>query len=371
MGWKTGLGMFALLGIVGCATAANSRAVHTPGADAAHRGHRDPAPSVSAPAVHHTVVAPETTRAHPSVSGKWLDFRDQRSAYLETLIEPLLACAEAKPKLRAPECNKRIETFEVPLALSAAYRITKDPRYAKAADKTIDRKLVAQHARFDRYSSAWFLALARERELATRETDLRKTAELVAARLETSLADLDEFAFAQAALFGSEQNVAWAVYHLWRWADHSADGDLAGRTRQYTSTRMLGADMDSWCPMPVDSEPENFEFIPPCLQRAMTVLAVMPEQISNKWLEDFVAAQDQLSPVDHPRLATHGALNFARAWGLWSLYAATGDGAYRDSFVDHMDAGVGQLRRAKAKGAEVDPWQAAFGVYALSYTYEP
>jgi len=318
--------------------------------------------------VHATKVAAESTRPHPSVSHTWLDFREHRSAHAEQLAAPLLACARAEAGERSPDCNRRMETFEIPYALTALYRVTKDLRYAKAAERTIMRERVERHPRFDMYSASWFLALAREREVAMHNSDLRKEADAVAARLESALNDLDDFEFAQRALFGSDDNVAFVLTNLWGWADHRADAAMTQRLVSYTRSRMLADDMDSWCPMPVDGKPQNFEFMPPCLQRATTVLAVMPEQISNAWIREFVAAQHELEPIRHPRLTEHGVLNFARGWGLWSLYEATGDGRYRDMYVEHMNAQLGELER-RGESASMDPWYSAFGVRALVQSY--
>jgi hypothetical protein len=298
-----------------------------------------------------------------------MSFRDERSAYLETLAAPLLECANAKPKKRSPDCQRRLDTFEIPYALTALYRVTKDPRFGEAAEKSIDRKRVAKNDRFDHYTAAWFLAFARERELATRNTDMRAPADAVAARLESVLSDLDDFQFAQKALFGSDENVAFTLSNVWGWADHRADATMRSRLVSYTKSRMLGADMDSWCPMPIDGEPENFEFMPPCLTRATTVLEVMPEQLSNKWISEFVAAQDKLEPVRSPRLTEHGVLNFTRSHGLWSLYEATGKGLYRDMYVAHMKAQMAELGRMQKRGETIDPWYSAFGVRALVRSY--
>jgi hypothetical protein len=363
---KSWLGGFVLCALAGCATTAvptQAPSVKAPSVE-------EPAAQEPAATVHHTAVAAtKSAKGHPSVSQTWLDFRDQRSAYVETLAKPLLDCANAKLRDRTPECTKRVESFEVPYALTALYRVTKDPRFADAAEKAIDRKRVSKHDRFDDYTAAWFLAFSREREVAMHNTDLRKEADAVAARLESGLTDLDDFQFAQKALFGSEENVAFTLSNLWSWADHRADSAMTTRLVSYTKSRMLGADMDSWCPMPVDGEPENFEFMPPCLQRATTVLEVIPEQISNKWIREFVAAQDKLEPIRSARLTEHGVLNFSRSWGLWALYEATNNGLYRDMYVSHMQAQLGELQRTAKKEETIDPWYATYGVRALVESY--
>lgn len=331
-------------------------------------------PTVVAPTVqdqvvvHQSVVAAQRD-AHPMVSHRWLEYRDARDAYLQTLAAPLLECGQTKVRDRTPECVRRSATFEVAYALTALYGVTHDGRYAEAADRAYDREVLTDIDGMEPYAAAWFLTFAKEREAVVGKTDLRDTAQAVAGALESKLEGLDEYAFTQGVLFGSENNVAFALQSLWGWAEHTGDAELSQRLEAFTKSRILGQEMDSWCPLPVDGSPESFEFLPPCLQRATTVLSVMPEQISNKWLAEFVAAQDQLSPVTHTSLSTHGSLNFARAWSLWDLYKSTGEDRFRDMYIAHVDAQMNVLERAKARGESIDPWQAAFGVHALMASY--
>jgi hypothetical protein len=170
-------------------------------------------------------------------------------------------------------------------------------------------------------------------------------------------------------MFGNEKNVAWALYNVWAWAQHTGDEPMIGRLTALTKDRMLSAEMDAWCPLPIDGEPENHEFLPPCLQRATTVLSVMPSQVSNPWLSQFLAAQNDLEPIRDPKLATHASLNFARAWSLWEVYESTADGTYRDLYVAHVTAEMDHMARQEQAGQGVDPWQAAFGVHALAQSF--
>lgn len=324
-----------------------------------------PAPVVT---VHHTAVAAERAN-HPLVSHTWLSFRDQRSAYLETLAAPLLQCATAKRKAKAPDCLAREGTFEVAHALTVLHRVTDSSRFGDAAELAVMAIDKSKLDTVEPYAASWFLALAMERKKATGNDDLQTHAVKVAANLESWLSDLDEHTFTQSVMFGHENNVAFALLNLWRWANHTGDAALEGRITRFTETKILAKDMDSWCPLPVDSEPEAFELFPPCLNRAVTVLAVMPDQIANPWLADFVAAQSQLEPLRHPRLQTHNNLNFSRSWALWSVYKSTGEAKYRDQYIAHVRTQMSIVEQDVAQGRPLDPGTAAFGVYALSLSY--
>ena len=346
----------ATLGLLGCA---HGNATPAPEA---------PAASTSKPeaAVIETAVAAAKTDL---VSEAWVGFRDVRDGYLDKLGTALVACTQGKAADRSPECERRKETFELAFGLATLYRVTKDPKFKDAADAAVDQKALRKIDGADLYTSSWFLALAREREVAFDDTSLRSKANDVALRLEGELSGLSEYSFAQGAMFGNENNIAWALYNVWSWAEHAEDDLLQSRLGSLTKDRILGAEMDSWCPMPVDSEPENHEFLPPCLQRATTVLSVMPSQVSNPWLSKFLAAQTNLEPIRDARLSTHASLNFSRAWSLWAVYETTADGTYRDLYVAHVQAEMDHMARQEKKGEAFDPWQAIFGVYAVAQSY--
>ncbi len=321
-----------------------------------------PEPVTSAVVVQTVVAAV----SDPGIDEAWADFRAQRNAHLQLAADTLLACADAKPKERSPDCQRRRDSFEVAYGLSAMYRLTHDPRYLDAADAAIDAKAVGRVDRLGAYGASFFLALATEREQTKRRTDLHAAAANVAARLEAWLTDADDYEFAQRSMFGNEENAALVLARLWDWAELTADGGMRDRLRSLTERRFVGVEMDSWCPQTVDCEPENFEFLPPCLQRASAVLAVMPSERSNPWLEAFLAKQSELEPMTLSQLGTHQSLNFTRAIALWRVFEATGDTAYRRKYVEHVQTGMTFLGRQD----EIDPWHAAFAVHALSMSIE-
>lgn len=325
------------------------------------------APVVSPEPVQAVVVEP--TVAATTVSGidtAWSDFRERREARLAEVAQPLVACAQASARDRGPECVTRRDTFEVAFGLSTLYRVTHDPAYLEAADAAVDARAVSRLDRLDAHGQSFFLALATEREQTKRRTDLHRAAEGVAASLEAWLSEADDYAFAQRTMFGKDDNAAVVLERLWAWAELNADDGLRDRLRGLTEQRFVAKDMDSWCPQTIDGEPENFEFLPPCLQRASAVLSVMPAERSNPWLDTFLAHQTELEPVTLSRLSTHEALNFTRAIALWRVYEATGDTRYRTKYVQHIDAGFDRMAQRSEAGEAIDPWHAAYAVQALA-----
>lgn len=343
----------ALMGCAGTAKVAPT-APTAPAADVAE---------VQAVVLEPTVAA---VKAQPGIDTAWLAFRDQRDARLTQVGEPLLACANAPSKEQGPECVTRRDTFEVAYGLSTLYRVTHDPSYLDAADAAITPKAVSRVGRLSVYGQSYFLALATERESTKHRTDLHAVAGDVAASLEAWLSEADDYSFAQRTMFGNEENAAVVLERLWDWAELNADDELRGRLRSLTETRFVAKDMDSWCPQTVDGEPENFEFLPPCLQRASAVLSVLPTERSNPWLDTFLSQQIDLEPVTLSRLATHEALNFSRAVALWRVYEATGDVRYRSKYVQHVEAGLNRMAQRTDAGESIDPWHAAYAVQALA-----
>jgi hypothetical protein len=359
--WMKTATMLALAGttLAGCATAAPVVEATPPAAAAAPQ-------DVQAVVVEPTVAAAKVD----GIDTAWRSFRDQRDARLDLVAEPLLACANARGADQSPECVTRRQSFEVAFGLSTLYRVTHDPTYLEAADASIDAKTVSRLDRQSVYGQSYFLALATEREDTKHLTDLHAKATTVAASLESWLADSDDYSFAQHTMFGNEENAALVLEHLWNWADLNADDAQRDRLRGLVEKRFVAKDMDSWCPQTIDGEPENFEFLPPCLQRASAVLSVLPTERSNPWLDSFLAAQTELEPVSLSRLSTHEALNFTRAIALWRVYEATGDTSYRTKYVEHVEAGFNRMAQRTDAGETIDPWHASFAVQALAASIE-
>lgn len=353
--WKHAIALtLAAASVAGCATSAP---IASAPPTTAARSHAAPAA---------VVVEPTVAASKVDVGASWRTFEDQRDTRLAEVAEPLMACAHARATEQSPECVTRRATFEVALGLSTLYRITHDPTYHDAAEASIDDETVAELDGRDVYGQSFFLALATEREDTKHRTDLHARAGQVATSLEAWLNESDDYSFAQHTMFGNEENAAVVLEHLWNWADLNADDAQRERLQGLVERRFVAKDMDSWCPQMIDGEPENFEFLPPCLQRATAVLSVLPTERSAPWLDRFLAAQTELEPITLSRLSTHETLNFTRAVALWRVYRATGDARYRTRYVEHVDAGFDRLAQRTQAGEAIDPWHASVAVAALA-----
>jgi hypothetical protein len=126
---------------------------------------------------------------------------------------------------------------------------------------------------------------------------------------------------------------------------------------------VMGAD----CPL-VDELGFADDFFPPCLMRAHAVLEVLPSEQTATWLEAELPGPGafELAALCEPTPAHAAGLNFSRAWGLWSLWRASGDPHYRDLYVEHVWRHVAQPGYwAEDYGAHAH-WIGQFGVYAIS-----
>jgi hypothetical protein len=75
-------------------------------------------------------------------------------------------------------------------------------------------------------------------------------------------------------------------------------------------------------------------------------------------------------PLDVSEMSGHTAgLNFSRSWALWSIFEATGDQRYRESFQAHVSALLAYPRYWNENYYRYAHWVAQFGIYAIALTY--
>jgi hypothetical protein len=315
---------------------------------------------------------PETSDA------RWQAFVDRRESWLYALSEPILACVD-EHDTEHPAFHGCIDwhsAVHATWALHALHRMTGEPAYLAAANAVLDP--VGLAGELDdigndnlpfvelMYGRAWFLLLARERELALGDqpgaTDLRPHAELIADQLEgffsgLSPAQLEDFIAADDYF-----NASWALLNLHRWAAHVGD---SART-EWIELLVTDVVMPSACPL-TDELDFTDDFFPPCLHRAMLVLSVLPPAQTSDWLtaELPAAGEFDLEPLCDPSPAHVAGLNFSRAWGLWSLWQASGDTHYRDLYVEHVVTHVAQPTHWADDYWAHSHWIAQFGVHAI------
>jgi hypothetical protein len=332
----------------------------------------DPTPSDVLDQIGCPPSLPETSDA------RWQAFVDRRESWLFALSEPILACVD-QHDTEHPAFHGCIDwhsAVHATWALHALYRMTRAPAYLAAANAVLDP--VGLAGELDdigndnlpavelMYGRAWFLLLARERELALGDqpgaTDLRPHAELIADQLEGFFSGLSPAQLENFIAADDYFNASWALLNLHRWATHVGD---SART-EWIELLVTDIVMPSACPL-VDEIDFNDDFFPPCLHRAMLVLSVLPPAQTQDWLAAELpgAGEFELEPLCEPSPAHVAGLNFSRAWGLWSLWQASGDTHYRDLYVAHVQTHVTQPAYWAEDYWAHSHWIAQFGVHAI------
>jgi hypothetical protein len=310
---------------------------------------------------------------------RWQEFLAKREGWLHALAEPVLACV-GEPDTSHPAFHGCIDWHSAvhgTWALHALHRMTGEPLYLDAADAVLDPEGVAGELadiQADElpfvellYGRAWFLLLARERELAGAGDELRPHAEAIADQLEATLVAQSPTQLATWLIADDYFSASWALLNLWRWSVHVGDSARVEWIETVVADVAMGVD----CPL-VDEVGFEDDFFPPCLHRAMLVLTVLPSDQTADWLAAELPGPDEfpLEPLCMPSPAHTAGLNFSRAWGLWSLWLASGETRYRDLYVEHVFRHVEQPDFWAEDYYAHSHWIAQFGIHAIALSWE-
>ncbi len=309
----------------------------------------------------------------------WQEFLDTREDYLRALAVPISACIAMNdtPSPVFGGCIDWHSAVHATYALHAVYRHTGDMAYLEAAEARLTTDgLAAELAQIEQvklpeeipYGYAWFLVLARERELATGATDLRPLATEIRDQLRKWVDSRTAKQFEAGVLADDYGSLTWAMLNLWQWAEWTDDVELAGAMESLAMNAVLDPAFDASCPFSQE-ESDADDFFPPCLHRARVLTNLLPTDEATAWLAGWLPDMPVLTPIDMPPKAHISGLNFSRAWGLWSLYEATDDTAYRDLYLDHMITHLEHPQYWAEDYGNFAHWVAQFGVYAISQTY--
>ena len=310
----------------------------------------------------------------------WDDFASDREDYLHALAVPIVACLQnvdtEHPAFHG--CIDWHSAVHATYSLLALYRLTGDTSYLDIVDATLDPKslgLELEHVEGGAlpqelpYGYAWFLTLAREREMASGEEDLAPLAGAIAGELRSWLAGRSPEQLLVGGLADDYANVSWAALNLYQWSLHSGDDELRVEMEDFAATVLLDPTFDAMCPLSQEEQDAD-DFFPPCLQRAYALSVILPEAQSDAWLEAYLPPTLTLTPILDPSKAHIAGLNFSRAWGLWALYRATGDTSWRSLYVDHVVTHIEQPAYWAEDYYKHSHWVAQFGVYALALSYD-
>ncbi len=236
-------------------------------------------------------------------------------------------------------------------------------RGALSADKLArERADLSRDPAFEMpYGRAWFLRLVREFEQAAPGDDrLRAFGNEVAGSLVQRYAGRTPDPDAR-----DYDSDAWALVNLHQYAIHRGDAPMRARVESLVHQAFVPA---------ADRCHERVRergFMAVCATHAWLVSRVLPKAAFAAWVRDFMPAAGVPAPVSNASSAHLNGLNFSRAWGLWHVFAATGDAAYRDLYTAHFLESY--RRRAGWDGdyRTVRHWVAQFGMLAIQPLFAP
>lgn len=303
----------------------------------------------------------------------WEDFCESRLDYLTALAITVAEGVKRQDTTHSAFCGciDWHSCVHGLYALLTASRLTDDPQWAEIAEsrfppEPLEQELASvQRGELNRelpYGFAWFLKLAQERERWSGKQDLLPLATELAERLEQWVFQLtaDEvLAHAGNRAYG---NLSWAVLNLWEWAQFRRDVALVEKLGDFTRNHLLPLDQD----VPLSSDETTDEFFPASLHRTRTILAVLPQKESEKWLEVFFHEGVFLQPVEHVSSPHSAGLNFSRSWGFWDLFEHTGKTEFRDQYVRHIVTHMELPQYWRDDYKQYRHWVAQFGIYAIA-----
>ena len=311
----------------------------------------------------------------------WDAFTEDRVDYLEALSLPIADCVVQEdtdwPAFHG--CIDWHSAVHATFSLHALARMLDDDSYLDLADATLDPDSVADELAlleagtldWDElpYGFSWFLALARERERSGM-TDLAPLGAEVAGRLEDHVFSLSPQGIEDGLLAAQYDNLSWEVLNLQAWALWVGDTQLEELLLDFVRGEVVPR--AAACPLTAVQD-NTADFFPPCLHLARLLVTVLPEDEAGDWLADNLPADFVAEPIETvPTFNAHRAgLNFSRAWGLWSLYEASGDLLFRDLYIEHIETHVEMPEYWAESYMSYSHWVAQFGVYAITLGWDP
>ncbi len=349
-----------------------------------------------------TAIAPSfvlpAAAGEPGASTTWKRFLTDRTELYETLAPAFVSCFQRRDSLIDPLSPIFHGCLDWHSAVHAAYshhvlfRRTGEQRYLDLVDdqfspqgfSLITAEEVYEQAKApdyplteNPYGFGWFLILARERELATGEEDLRPMADFAAQQMvawfEARAADGDAQQF---ILNTAHPNYNWSLINLDVWARYTRDKELLAAVSK--AAEPLGDKaLDGLCPVKNDTNPNATGFQPACLMRLAAMIQVKGDA-ARKWVAARLPKNAlHIDPVTEPTNCHAGGLNFTRAFALYHLYLSTGDARYRDNYaeliryhVGRPDLYMGEMYLGNPDYMCYSHWVAQVGVRAISLSYE-
>ena len=90
----------------------------------------------------------------------------------------------------------------------------------------------------------------------------------------------------------------------------------------------------------------------------------------NQTLNKFKPNAESMVPIKLFKSDHHLAINYSRAWGLWSAYKITNNKVYRDAYLENVMAGYALHEAYKNNYHSYGHWVPQFGIYSITYSLE-
>lgn len=341
-------------------------------------------------------LVPAASASEPKGS-TWSSFLADRERFFDELAPAFVSCFQRRDSLIDPLSPIFHGCLDWHSAVHAAYshlyvyRRTGDEgfldlveaQFAPQGTSLVPAEEAYQQAKAPDYALSenpygfgWFLILARERELATGEKDLRPMADFAADQMVSWFEARETNGDAvQFILNTAHPNYSWSLLNLDVWAKYTKDKALLAAVKK-AAQPLLDDSLDGLCPVKNDVNPKASGFQPACLMRLAAIIQIKGRD-ADRWVAERLPKKAlHIEPVTEPQNCHAGGLNFTRAFALYQLYRSTGDTAYRDNYAELIRYHVGRPDLYIDESYAGDPgymcyshWVAQVGVRAISLSY--
>ena len=248
-------------------------------------------------------------------------------------------------------------------ALLRVYRITEDEGFLETVRHVLtpaamrqEHEFLAANPRFEMpYGRAWFLKLIHEYELAAGDEQYRYFGDAIAQTLRDYL--MPRPCNLQRPTYS---NQSWAYRQLLEYYEH-----VGARDRLFEVTEKV-----SRCSAPqisFDNDRLKPEFFSVYGNLAHLFEWTLDDDTFEQWHAAHQPSPESLEPVRKLGTAAHHlGINFARAWGMWSLYHRTGNERYRNAYLDNINEAMDHHEAQKDSYHKYGRWVPQFGIYAIS-----
>jgi hypothetical protein len=226
-----------------------------------------------------------------------------------------------------------------------------------------ERRFLSENPAFEMpYGRAWFLRLAADFERLTTDKRLRAMGDEVAASLERRYLDGQIDPLAEA--YGSN---TWALINLRYYATFTANKALLKKIDAAIDKTYLHVPTQQ-CPG-LSADIKMTEFMPICTNWALLVSQRLPRREFKRWIQVFLPAASLSPVITNPATIHEHGLDFARAWGLWSMYWSSDDTEYLDAYLTHVRTAYDHEDWWNGDYKMFSHWIAQFGILALYQSY--